>query len=162
MNDVKSICSHLVNLSLREDISISNISLQKILYFSQGFYLAENAHPLFKDKIFAWEYGPVVKSVYHDFKHFGNNAIADLNKISFILGRDFLSKEKMMPAEVRSFTKDMWDLFKNYAPFELVEFTHIEGSPWYQIFQKYNGNLPKDIEIPQKDMETYFRNQFYA
>ena len=42
--------------------------MQKILYFAQGIHLAEFGSPLFTNKIYAWEYGPVIKEVYHKFK----------------------------------------------------------------------------------------------
>ena len=47
---------------------VTNLSLNKLLYFAQGHSLAENGKPLFDEPIEAWQYGPVVPSVYHTFK----------------------------------------------------------------------------------------------
>ena len=157
MENVKSVCSYLINSSLDEGIPMSNISLQKILYFSQGLHLAEtDGIPLFDDKIYAWTYGPVVKSVYHEFKFFGNNNI-DLDKIRVYLGENFLNSRFELKLKEKIFVSQVWNAFKNYAAFELVQLTHANGSPWHDIYLKHNGNPPKDCEIKHKSMTTYFK-----
>ena len=50
---------------------ISNLRLQKLLYFVQAKFLAEKRPPCFSDPIVAWDFGPVVLSVYHEYKMFG-------------------------------------------------------------------------------------------
>src|SRR5271165_1232342 len=51
--------------------TISNLKLQKLLYYVQGYHLAFYGSELFPDPIVAWQYGPVVEGVYHNFKRFG-------------------------------------------------------------------------------------------
>lgn len=55
--------------------TISNLKMQKLLYYAQGHYLAIFDKVLFDDDIEAWKYGPVVKNVYDVFKVYGNLAI---------------------------------------------------------------------------------------
>lgn len=52
---------------------ITNLKLQKLLYYLQGEYLQKNNRLLFSDDIQAWPYGPVVPSVY--FEYCGNGAM---------------------------------------------------------------------------------------
>lgn len=47
---------------------LTNLKLQKLLYYAKGWYLALYDKPLFNDKIEAWVHGPVVPSIYHAFK----------------------------------------------------------------------------------------------
>lgn len=54
---------------------ITNLKLQKMLYYMQGFHLAYFREPLFEDEIEAWMYGPVVPKVYHEYSCFGNKGI---------------------------------------------------------------------------------------
>jgi Uncharacterized phage-associated protein len=54
---------------------ISNLKLQKLLYYVQGFALAMYDKPLFDEDIEAWMYGPVVPCVYQEYKEFGSGAI---------------------------------------------------------------------------------------
>lgn len=46
---------------------MSNLKLQKLLYYYQGFHLAFFEKPAFNEDIYAWQYGPVVPEVYHSF-----------------------------------------------------------------------------------------------
>jgi uncharacterized phage-associated protein len=55
--------------------SISNLKLQKLLYYAQGFHLAAYDEPLFPEYIEAWAHGPVVPSVYHACKKFGSDTV---------------------------------------------------------------------------------------
>ena len=58
---------------------ITHLKLQKILYYAQADYLVKNKGvPLFDDPIEAWQYGPVVQSVYKTYKQFGRNPISIL------------------------------------------------------------------------------------
>ena len=64
-----------VKAMLDEADDISNLKLQKLLYYAQGAVLAITGSPLFDDDIVAWEHGPVVPTVYHLYKHNGRNGI---------------------------------------------------------------------------------------
>ncbi|MDR0864778.1 MAG: DUF4065 domain-containing protein [Candidatus Symbiothrix sp.] len=54
---------------------ISNLKLQKMLYYVQGFHLAFFDKPLFEDEIVAWQYGPVVPDMYRKFAQFGSSPL---------------------------------------------------------------------------------------
>ena len=62
---------------------MTNLKLQKMLYYQQGFHLAYFGTPLFDDEIEAWMYGPVVPSVYNHYKGNGRNGIIPDNEIKF-------------------------------------------------------------------------------
>ena len=55
---------------------LTHLKVQKLLYFADGVNLAVNDKPLFKEKIYAWQHGPVVKEVYEKLKVNGNKDIA--------------------------------------------------------------------------------------
>jgi len=54
---------------------ISNLKLQKLIYYAQGIHLASEGTPLFPDRIEAWTYGPVVPTLYHHYKTYGSSGI---------------------------------------------------------------------------------------
>ncbi len=55
--------------------TFSNLKMQKLLYYAQGWYLTMYKKPLFDDVIEAWSHGPVIKSVYDTFKKYDQNSI---------------------------------------------------------------------------------------
>lgn len=63
-----------------EFIFISNFKLQKILYFIQVYYICYFNKPCFKEKIYAWDFGPIVLEVYELFKMYGGNTIPPIVK----------------------------------------------------------------------------------
>ena len=59
----------------RVGLSITNIVLQKLLYYSKGWSLGLLDKPCFENAIHAWEWGPVVPSVYNVYEPFGRHSI---------------------------------------------------------------------------------------
>jgi uncharacterized phage-associated protein len=96
----------------------SNLKIQKLLYYAQGLSLALHQKPLFDEKIVAWQYGPVVEEVYHEFKQY-NGAIPPFEDYK----SDFLTKEEI------ELLKEVYDVFGQFSATKLVEMTHSE-TPW--------------------------------
>jgi uncharacterized phage-associated protein len=68
-------------LSIPDDDSgelVSNLKLQKLLYYAQGYSVAMNGvHGLLlPDKMYAWKHGPVVKTVYNHYAHCGSGSLS--------------------------------------------------------------------------------------
>ena len=85
------IANPFIRKSLKEKKPITQIKLQKLIYFAHGFYLAIREKPLVKEKIEAWQFGPVITSVYHKFKDWGSNPIDEVviqNSMNAIINLD--------------------------------------------------------------------------
>jgi len=121
---------------------ISNLKLQKLMYYAQGFSLALRGEPLFLEPIEAWMHGPVVSSLYHRFKDFGSNPISPANDFNpSVLSRD-----------ERRLIEEVYDVYGQYSAWKLRQLTH-EEDPWRNNFAE--GEYSR--EIPQREMESYFR-----
>ena len=55
------------------ECQVTNLKLQKTLYYVQGYYLYRFGKPLFDDEIVNWAYGPVVPEAYFEFCSYGAN-----------------------------------------------------------------------------------------
>lgn len=117
--------------------SISNLKLQKLLYYSQGFHLAMYHKPLFHEKIKAWDHGPVVPQVYHQYKEYGAGAIPKTD----IDGRRYTDK-------VRELLNEVYSVYGQFSAGKLRSMTHGEP-PW--------RDTPSGEEISQDAMEEYFQ-----
>lgn len=125
---------------------ISNLKMQKLAYYAQGVHLAMFDKPLFDEQIMAWEYGPVVESIYHEFKKFGAKAIEyDLENSQL----DIFSKEQ------REMLEDVYNTFGQFSAWRLKDMTHQE-KPWKEATK--NGKV-KNVAIPQENMKAYFKTQ---
>ena len=77
MADVFQVAAYFLNKANSDDVGdlISNLKLQKLVCYAQGFALAIFERALYDDTIEAWQHGPVVLGLYHRFKTFGSGAI---------------------------------------------------------------------------------------
>jgi uncharacterized phage-associated protein len=101
----------------KEKEGITNLKLQKILYFAQAYYLSKIGKPLFSDNIEAWAYGPVVPDVYKKFRSNKSNPIIDEEDKSVISDED------------KNNLRKIWGTFGGYSASKLVDITHAH-TPW--------------------------------
>lgn len=111
---------------------MSNLKLQKMLYYEQGYHLAKFGAPLFDDDIEAWMYGPVVPGVYYHFNAFGSTGI---------------SPEKEETIALNALEEKLFDeVYRAYSPYSaigLMNMTH-EEKPWKSTPVKVGSVISKD------------------
>ena len=71
----KAVANYFIDIARCEGEQLSPMKIQKLVYFAHGWYLALYDEPLLDEKIEAWRYGPVVPSLYHEFKRYGSGTI---------------------------------------------------------------------------------------
>lgn len=106
----------------QEREGITNLKLQKVLYFAQAYYLAKLNRPLFSDNIEAWEYGPVIPGVYRKYRKNGSNPIISEEDKSSLAEEDKEAIQKI------------WSTFGGYSANKLVDITHAHA-PWKDAYQ---------------------------
>ena len=144
--DVLSICRYVINYSDKQGYGISNLKLQKLLYFIQAYFLRAKGEPCFSDAIEAWNFGPVVPKAYHEYKQFGCGNIPLIK--SFIqIDENNVWDSKRVPYNDRVIEKDdkkrvnaVVDLFAEYSATDLVELTH-KQAPWIDAYEPYMNNV---------------------
>lgn len=122
----------------------TNLMLQKLVYFAQGYALGILGHPLFADEIEAWTYGPVVPKLYRLLKHY------DRGPVTEDLPTNGLIMDGTPVADV--IHRVMHDL-KDFSATQLVRLSHEEGSPWTATWRDSQGRC--DV-IPLWQMALYF------
>lgn len=122
----------------------TNLKLQKLLYYAQGHHLGAHGMPLFDDDIEAWAHGPVVRSVYHDLKRFGNGPI----DVEDVLDADFDWDDFR---DVEDDLIRVWNTYGKYEAWALRNRTHREA-PWKSTFEHDKTYLV----IPQDAMREFF------
>lgn len=115
-----------------EEADLSNLKLQKLLYYAQGHYLGITGQPLFDDDLQAWAHGPVVPAVYRSFKSAGSGPI-DPDEV---LTDDFNWDEY---ADVQQHLMKVWNTYGAIAAWSLRNRTHREA-PWVTTFDSSERN----------------------
>ena len=69
------VADRLIHLSLEDEMSVTPMQVQKLTYFCHAWMLGLDGVPLFRDAVEAWEYGPVIRELYHQLRHYGGRCI---------------------------------------------------------------------------------------
>ena len=123
--------------------TISNLKLQKLVYYAQGCALALLDRPLFKDPIWAWTHGPVVDSLYHEYKRWEAGAIPPPEDMDFTL----------YSHDEREVLDEVYEVYGQFSAWKLRDMTHSEP-PWLET--------PNDSIIDQGVMKDYFKTLVHA
>lgn len=162
MYDVLDVCRYVINYSDEKDYGISNLKLQKILYFIQAYFLMEKESPCFQEKIEAWDFGPVIPKAYREYKQYASSNIPKI--ASFIKspsikfeGDEIIWKEDRIPYQDniiiesdKRLIQKVVDNFSGYSATDLVIITH-KQDPWKNAYVKGETN-----EITIESIKGYF------
>jgi len=121
---------------------VSNLKLQKLVYYAQGFHLAIHDKPLFEEPIEAWMHGPVVPTLYHHYKTHGQAAIP--------LPDDY--DQTAFSTEELELLNEVQRMYGQYSAWRLREMTH-EEAPWMNNYKPGVASLT----IPHADMQRFFK-----
>ena len=161
MYNVLDVCRHIINYSNDHNYGISNLKLQKLLYFVQAYFVSftSKKEPCFKDKIEAWDFGPVVPVAYHEYKRYGNTDIPyvshyiEYNFTNFLQSKVIPFTDTVISDEDKKIIDDLIDNFSEYSTTSLVRITHNQ-SPW--IDAQANG---KNSVITVDAIRSYFNGK---
>jgi uncharacterized phage-associated protein len=147
MPSALSVAKEFVRLAYEAegDDPVTNLRLQKLLYYAQGWSLAARRSQLFPEYIRGWRNGPVVTEVWSKFTGGGGRQITP----------DDVADVPDAPDPIKAFVGTVWESYKDYSAIGLVGLTHAE-TPWKKAW----GDRPADgrgnDEVQLEDMEDYF------
>ena len=151
MPHVLSVAKELVKLALSGDEidPLTNLRLQKLLYYAQAWSLVIRESELFSDELEAWRHGPVVPAAYH--------ALSDGPDAEPIRA-EALAGAADLRGEEAGFVRRLWEAYSPYSALQLSKMVR-EEAPWLKAW----GNRPKDggesHPISVIDLEDYFGGQ---
>lgn len=123
---------YIVDKCTKDGEPVSNLQLQKILYFLQSVYCrATRGSLLFPDEFEAWPYGPVLHCVYDEYSCFGGGVIEETYPV--------FETRLGVSSDVIKFLDDGIESLRRKYPWDLVRLSHAEGSPWKQVYQNGKG-----------------------
>jgi len=156
--DARAIANYFINLA--NGSPLTPMKIGKLVYYAHGWHLAITGRPLIKENIEAWEWGPVVPSVYWAFEQYGLGKIqakAACNGVAFAIPSQ--TSKDQTAKEIISKT---WDVFGKYTGVQLANMTHDKGSPWGVIHESYHQSMFRSFQeqiIPDDELMMYFISQ---
>jgi uncharacterized phage-associated protein len=139
---VDQVADALIHLSRERGYQITNLKLQKLLYYAQAWSLVINGKPLFDDDFEAWVHGPVVPQVFRRFKEYRWNDITEaVHPPSDKLLFDYLSL--------------ILDKYGKLSPRQLEHLTHAED-PWKLARKGYAPDESSSETISKDSIKSYY------
>lgn len=144
MANAHEVARYIVHFFQEAGDPVTNLKLQKLLYYVQGWHLALRGGPAFSEPLQAWVHGPVQPAVYGAYKKYRWNPITE---------------ETVKPefdAEFKQFIGEVLEVYGTDSGYELERRTHTE-SPWIDA----RGGIPSDQDcstvITLDAMTSYFK-----
>ena len=137
MRCAKDVANFYIDLSNKDkfDDGITNMRINKLLYFAQGHYLLRTGFPLFDEDFYAWDFGPVIPKIYQKYSHLQNSRITFTDK-----SYDF----KLFDTVELNVLIDVSMEYGKYSTSELVKMTHADISPWRAAYDSKSQKISKD------------------
>jgi len=142
MASVQAVCNTFLLKSFTEPdhIPITPMKLQKLIYFAYKDFLQKTGKRAFNDTIQTWKYGPVIQSVYDEFKSYGKKPITRF-------ARDAQDKVYVVKGKGLNSSIDyVWNKYKCFNGIDLSNMTHQDGTAWSKAFEAHRPYL-KDADI---------------
>ena len=145
------IADYFIALSNETGSLISNLKLQKLVYYAQAWYLANYKEELIKEDFQAWVHGPVIPTLYSEYKKFGWQPIlrTDLDDKSLI------EIKSNLPTKTNLLLDLIVDGYFGLSAFELERLTHSED-PWVQTRGAIPEDAPSDSIIDKNLIRDYY------
>lgn len=155
--DVLDVCRYIIKYSTKRQEAVSNLKLQKELYFVQAAFLVITDSACFNDRIEAWDFGPVVPKAYHYFKKYGGLNIPAKEGCYYYADDDIWQTRKIPFDDTIISDEDKKQIeiivkrLARYPAYFLVEVTHRQ-SPWQDAYRQFENNI-----IETRAIKEYFQ-----
>lgn len=135
------VCNNILTRAFQENIPVSPMKLQKLMYFVSCEYVKATGKDLLSENFGVWQYGPVLPSLYDEFKSFHDQPITkyatDADGVPYAINED------TAPHLKASITR-VWDAFKGMDGIALSKITHRDGSAWSTAFNQQRTSISSD------------------
>jgi uncharacterized phage-associated protein len=135
--DAKGLANLLLDWADRAGVPVTPMKLQKLAYYCHAEFLLATGEPLIAQDFEAWDYGPVIPGLFHEFKSFGGEPIT-----SRASGFDPITAQRRVasPALLGAFERPVRDAFEFYAKYSasaLSRMSHIQDGPWSEALMQF-------------------------
>jgi uncharacterized phage-associated protein len=149
--DPRAVANLLLDIAAEHSRLLSNLALQKLVYFAHALFLVEAKRPLVKGYFEAWQYGPVHPTIYQAFKAAREQPIEGRAvRLNPSTGEQ---SEVEVPRSiyVRELLTRIMVSYGRLTPGRLVDITHAKNARWDYVVNKhktsplFGGRIPDNV-----------------
>lgn len=154
--DVRVIANLVLDRADELAVGVSNMALNKIVYFVHCDHLLETGDPLVTAKIEAWQHGPVFREIYHEFKKWEKGDIKSrAQKIDPFTGEVEVATATFGAGELARIV-GMIDRYIHFSAAHLRALSHRDGGPWDRVWD-HSGRANPGMRISNELIREFYR-----
>jgi uncharacterized phage-associated protein len=158
--DARQVTNFLIDVAAESKFALRSIRIQKLLYFCYGFFLIQTGNRLFHNPIEAWKNGPVVRSVWEEYRGVKGPISERANFFSYSQNMKVTAPANLQPEDA-ALVHSVFEDFRDLADWTLVDITHENGTAWNLVWNRPPGSANLANQIPddmiRKEFVTRFR-----
>lgn len=149
------IANYFLDRAKEEGRGLSPLKLIKLVYIAYGWVFALTNEKLFDEPIEAWQHGPVIPSIYHEFKHNRADPISEeAGSFDMETGRYVSPRVPETDTTINLILEKVWAAYRNFSGWTLRNKTHEQGTPWQQVYDGSMRNvIPDELIGPHFHMK---------
>jgi len=153
--DARGIANLILDRTDQAGRAISNMALNKLIYFSHAWFLVSFRRPLVLQHFEAWQHGPLIQDVYHSFKKFRDRPITSrAERLDRVSAKYIKCEVELDRSELALLSR----IIEDYSPIpaaKLRGMTHVLGGPWERVWN-YEGASNPGMIIPDDLIAAYY------
>ena len=138
-----SVADYVITKSLEQGRSLTPMQVIKLVYLCHGWMLGLYNRPLIDEYVEAWQYGPVIRTLYSAVKRFRSSPVVPPLSVG----------QKNFDDEEKSIMEQVVDVYKEFNGVQLSQLTHAKGTPWEITFKKN-----KEFIISNDLIKSHFKS----
>ena len=157
-----AVANFFIDKSLSTNAPITNMKIQKMVFFAHAVYFHERHQPLISDPVTAMQHGPVIISLYAHLKRYGSSNIKKKIEIAQESNDLFFPWETVIPcirkddADTRAYLDRVWSKLSPLEAWQLRAVSHMKGGAWYKTVSEFGidpnnpdaiAHLPRNLTI---------------
>jgi uncharacterized phage-associated protein len=137
-----TVANRLLEIAAHKGVTLTPLQLIKLCYMAYGWNLEMFGQRLFDEQPQAWQYGPVIPSVYQKVKQFRDQPIAGR-----LASTEWFGNPAPLSADEDRLLNSVFESYGRFSGIQLSTMTHQPGTPWYQVWHTAGRNaaIPDDL-----------------
>ncbi len=159
MENPLAVANYFIKKSFDTGEELTPMKLIKLVYIAHGWHLGIFDQPLINEAVQAWKYGPVVESVYKEFRHFYNKPITRLGET---FTDDLQTVTPLVNESKNQLLDRVWDVYGKFNGLQLSTLTHQKDTPWDITWNVKDGKNQHAAIIPNQLILEHYKSKMNA
>jgi uncharacterized phage-associated protein len=160
MYEARKVCNFLLANFDAVEFGLTNLRINKLLFFIHAESLAHRAQGLIRNHFEAWQFGPVIRPIFDAFKGYNDGPIK--GPAQFL---DYATGTRVAVPfdDIRDDDRQILLMeFKNYSRFstgQLVSLSHEKNGPWDIVYRAHLADPTQSPRIPNELIRKHFTGE---